>query len=423
MQRIRQRKFGKDGDSLHASGASHVIKIGFDARELKPAKDRGQHPIPGKLRGFLICRDTLDQNGLLMVDLPAMAKYNVDSASIQKAKSGQLKAEAGYLPAELRFVLMYDAIQTSDGHWSYPGTFGEEYELWGKMGRMCHGDGEKAHRRQDDGTRREIECVPNGKDGARCEDFCPFSVKGECKAKSRLILCLLTQIDGKPKPLDDVLGWDARFRFDTSSENNPLRILGELDAAANKLNGNIAGIPGTLVFAVQRKRTGNVNAPVGIVGQVMFSLSEVAIRQREEEMWGRKLAEHQLSAAHPTLALNAHAPSSEITPDEEEPVTVMHIDDDEPEYETEPEAMEPEAPSDAPSEPEEMSDLRRSAIAAKDILMQAYPTAKDPIGFELYNRWDVTTVEDVPEEGLAELINVMREIYREQQDDAEGENQ
>ena len=70
MQRIRQRKFGRDGNSPHAMGPSHVIKIGFDARELKPANERGQHPVPGKLRGFLVCRDTLDQHNAPMVDPP-----------------------------------------------------------------------------------------------------------------------------------------------------------------------------------------------------------------------------------------------------------------------------------------------------------------------------------------------------------------
>src|SRR5690606_38352721 len=130
---------------------------------------------------------------------------------------------------------------------------------------FCCGNGDKAVRKQKDGTRKTIECVPMGKEGAPAEKFCPYSVPKmvtgkngkeykvtDCKGHARLTLCLYIEgDDGKPEPLCRELGWNARFRFDTSSGYSPMRILAELDAAANRCDGEIHLIRGSLTFAQQ----------------------------------------------------------------------------------------------------------------------------------------------------------------------------
>jgi hypothetical protein len=298
--RIIHRKYGRDGQSTYATGATHVIKIGFDAR--KPGADR---PVPGKLAGFLLCRDALDSSNNLIVDEEAMLALGKDytAANITKAKQQGLKAEQGLLPNVLNFVIAHDAVKTPGG-WSYQGTFGEAYDCWSKSGLFCSGNGDKAMRRQNDGTRKEIICNPAGKDGVAADDFCKESVGKACKAHSRLVLCLFADgADGKPQPLSKALGWQARFRFDTSSEYNPIRIIQELDQAAERLNGRIAGITGTLTFQLQRKR---YEGGVSIVGQIMFQLSESDIRRREEQIWNRNLEYKRVE-----VGLLSHTPATQ----------------------------------------------------------------------------------------------------------------
>jgi hypothetical protein len=281
--RIKHRKYGRDGQSTYATGATHAIKIGFDAR-----KAGAERPVPGKLAGFLLCRDALDSANNLIVDQEAMLALGKQytSEAIAKAKAHGLKAEQGLLPTSLNFVIMHDAVKTPGG-WAYPGTFGEAYDCWSKSGLYCSGNGDKAMRRQSDGTRKEIVCNPFGKDGVEAEDFCKESASKACKAHSRLVLCLFADgPDRKPVPLCKALGWQARFRFDTSSEYNPIRITQELDQAAERLSGRIAGITGSLTYQLQRKR---YDGGVSIVGQIMFSLSEADIARREEQIWNRNL--------------------------------------------------------------------------------------------------------------------------------------
>lgn len=287
--RIKKRRFGRNGESAYATGATHVIKIGFDARANGAA-----YPKPGKLPGFLICRDTLDGNNQLVVDYDCMhnigEQYTPDS--IAQAKQAQLKSPEGLLPTELFFVLAYNAKPAGDS-WDYPGTFAEGYECWRKNGLFCQGDGERATRRQDDGTRAVIPCVPVGIDDAPAASFCQESVSKECKAHSRLLLCLyfLGQ-DGRPEPLSKSLGWQARFRFDTSSEYCAPRVLAELDQAAGRLDGHISGITGALSFLKQKKRHA---AGVGITGQVLFAMSETDIAERERALFNRRIEEKRVS--------------------------------------------------------------------------------------------------------------------------------
>ena len=429
MQRIKKRKHGRDGDSPRSLGASHVIKIGYDARA-KGAK----HPKPGKLPGFLICRDTRDTGGNLMVDMGVMGKYGVDADMIQKAKAAQLKPDvAGLLPTELRFSLMHDAIKKDDV-WHYPGTFAEEYEAWGSLGLMCSGDGELAKQRQADGTHREIACVPFGKEGCEAKDFCPISAKGDCKGVSRLVLSLFAEDPAteRPVPVCESLGWEATYRLDTTSGYNPLRVLAALDAAAERLNGNIAGIPGILSYSIQNKRTGNSQAPVGRVGQLTLTLSEISIVQREQQMWDHKLTAHKhgLEAlpvhAAMSTALPAHDASNE-TPAvemrvEEEPValnepTVVVTDNGDGTAGThfaEDEDPDPEFPESETPPEEEHSAAMTGLISARDTLLNDFSGAASSLSFELSDQFGVKEVEEIPEERIPEALGVLRAIYREE---------
>lgn len=379
--RIKYRKFGRTGQSTYSSNATHVIKIGFDARSPKD-----ERPKPGKLNGFLICRDSLDASNNLVVDFDAMQALGIQYSPdmIGKAKAQQMKAPAGILPTELHFVLTHDA-QRVPGGWEFPGTFSEAYECWQKSGLFCEGDGHAAKRKQNDGTRKEIECVPMGKEGAEAEKFCPYSVDKSCKGHSRLILCLFVEdAQGKPQPLSKALGWQARYRFDTSSGYNPIRIVNELDQAAERLQGHLAGITGTLTYQLQRKRYAE---GVAIVGQIMFSLSEADIRRREEEVWNRNLEYKKVSIGlltgpAPTATPDSPdaAPAPEPCPFENAPEFVAdaeEVDDlpwdeqpAEPQAETAPEPEPQPAPEPAPIPPEpepgpatdgQMSEIRRLA--------------------------------------------------------------
>ena len=288
MKRIKHRKFGRTADSIQAASATHRIVIGFDAR--KPGADRS---FPGKLRGFLIVRDSIGPDGAPIIDQPCMQRLGVSTEAIAEAKTKQLKAPDGLLPQSLQFVLMSDARRTADG-WEYPGTFGEAFECWNKNGLFCTGDGETFSRKREDGGRDHGECRPMGKDDD--PPYCQYSVSGECKGHSRLILCLvLDNRESGPRflPLDPMAGLEARFRFDSSSGYNPQAILAELDRAADRLNGRIAGISGRLTFAVRKRRSPQ---GVGIVGQVTLALSEIDIYQREQQLYQERLAERGISA-------------------------------------------------------------------------------------------------------------------------------
>jgi len=287
--RIKKRRFGRNGESAYATGATHVIKIGFDARAAGAA-----YPKPGKLPGFLICRDTLDGNNQLIVDFNCMKNIGEQYTpeTIDKAKKTQLKSAENLLPTELFFVIAYNA-KPAGISWEYPGTFAESYECWRKEGLFCQGDGEQASRRQENGTRAVLPCVPVGREDAAVENFCPQSVAHECKAHSRLLLCLyFLGADGRPEPLNKSLGWQARYRFDTSSEYYAPRVLAELDQAANRLDGRISGITGALSFLKQKKRHAG---GVGITGQVLFALSEADISERERVLFNQRIEEKRTS--------------------------------------------------------------------------------------------------------------------------------
>ena len=154
-----------------------------------------------------------------------------------------------------------------------------------------------------------------------------------------MTLCIYYIDDhGKNQPLSRELGWTARYRFDTGSEYNPIRILEELDGAANRVQGRLSMITGILSFSVQRKRN---TEGLGIAPQVMFSLSELDIRRCEQEIRAAYLEDRHIDArmidlspapakqiAHDPAVADAYANPIGI---EGEPVAGPGDADDEPE--------------------------------------------------------------------------------------------
>lgn len=367
MRTIR-RRHGREKMPINVGAATHVIKIGFDARQ--PGKNQ---PFPGKFAGFLVCRDSQDNSGNRQPDHAAMSR--IDStwtpAKLDQAKAQQLKG-SGILPVELWFEITRDAVRGPNG-WEYPGTFSEGFECYNKTGRFCYGNGVTAYRKNPNGGRDEMKCVPVGCDCEEGEEYCPYSVKKECKAHSELIVCLICEgPDGKPQPVSPDLGYEARYQFSTSSEFNAEGVLRELDAASDRLNGRIARIPGLLTFQIHKRRTGIETAPVGTVGQVVFVLSNEAIRAREDELWNRQLEMRKVE----TLQVESKAPAALPAPTAplDEPEDTAFVDtaetfDPEPEPEPEPEpAGEPEpepVDSDVPNKVEFATDeeLARSLSA------------------------------------------------------------
>ncbi|HUT57599.1 MAG TPA: hypothetical protein VNA25_07080, partial [Phycisphaerae bacterium] len=89
--RVLRRRRGLDGKSTHASGATHVIKIGFSTPGNKGGKQ------PHKLPGFLICHDSVDETGAQRIDSDAMERLGITSKDIVEAKAKELKAREGIL--------------------------------------------------------------------------------------------------------------------------------------------------------------------------------------------------------------------------------------------------------------------------------------------------------------------------------------
>jgi hypothetical protein len=319
--RLKNRKYGRTEETVPGGSSTHIVKIGFDAR------NQGEtFPRPGKYNGFVICPDRVGPDNNLIVDHAIMKRLDPtwQEAKLRQAQQMQLKAADNLLPKTLHFVLIGNAQKDASGAWHYPRTFSESLEWWGKAGLCCIGNGETAIRTQDDRTKKKIECVPVGREGFAADKFCPHSMPQgvkkvtDCKSHSRLMLSLyVIGADGKAEPLCRELGWNGRFRFDTASGYNPLRILTELDAAADRCEGNIHLIRGTLSFGMQRKR---YEGGVSIVGQVMFSLSEEDIAARERELHRQRMEREGriLTAAPERAMIGMDLPAEPtIDPDEE----------------------------------------------------------------------------------------------------------
>ncbi|MEQ8820489.1 MAG: hypothetical protein RLY93_09605 [Sumerlaeia bacterium] len=292
---IKRRRFKREKDSSYGASSSGVAKIGWDIRA-----DGAARPKPQRLRGFIICHDSKDTTGKNnIIDWATMAALGYgDEAKVQAAIAQGIKADPDFLPTTLYFVLPSDAKRVASG-WRFPGTYAEQFACWDGpiKGLYCAGDGETAQRKDNSRgvtVTRTINCVPIGSTDNPDAPCCPLSAEGKCKPHARLVVCLI-----KPNGLG---GYDAlsrggavRHRIDTSSEYALMRIADALNDAADRLDGMIAGIPGSITVAIQNKR--NPGGGVSPTPQLHFALDEGEIRRRQEAMRREVLEDKRLTVA------------------------------------------------------------------------------------------------------------------------------
>lgn len=288
-RRNKARRYGRDDKRGVTGAATHVIKIGFNA-----AQSDDNNAKPGKLNGFCIYRDTLNAENKYPIDYALMERLGYSKNQVDQAHRQGFKADDSLLPGQLHCMLMADARRDEHGDWEYPGVFAESYECYNKQGLFCSGDGCTAHRKQNDGSKKLINCVPYGRSDADPATYCEFSGPGKpCKDHCRLTVCLLfLDADGRLRPLAPELGAQAIYRFDTSSEYGAMGMLEALDACADRVQGHINGLTGTLAFQRRARRTGGEKFSKSTVGHVILQIHEEAIRHREAVIRQEELSRH-----------------------------------------------------------------------------------------------------------------------------------
>lgn len=313
MPTVTNRRFGRNNDVVASSGATHIIKIGF----------KNQNNWPDKTNGFYIAIDALDNNGEAYIDYDAMEILGYDPKTIDRAIQAGFKGEDGALPRVLHFILMNDA-RRENGAWNFGEIFNDSFECYPTArqvnpncddktpapGLWCHGNGETAMRKQPDGTKIRIECVPFGRQGSAADDFCPFSGPDRpCKTHLRIIVCLyVKKSDGSKALVSPNLGMQARFRVDSTSDYCAMQATRQLTMGAERLDGRLNGITGTLMFQKRRRRTGGQGKAAGVVApHIHLVLDEESIRAREREMAEevRRRFDRRLEAARSGLMIEA----------------------------------------------------------------------------------------------------------------------
>jgi hypothetical protein len=274
---IQRHPYDRGGDTsaIHRP-TSHLIKIGFDARALlTPAQAKEKKgKIPGKLPGFAIFRNTDNPGGYgRLPEHEVMTALGYPLENLAKAMRSGMNATPGeLLPLELMIAIPRNAARTAAGGWTFPGVLASQYQCYDKAGLFCFGDGVSASRKQGDGTRSEIACVPKGTmaTDAQC---CKFSVSGACKVRMKFTCQLITP-DGK---FVSRLGDMARFAIESTSDYSLIDIHDALVDAANRLDGRIGGLRGYLIYSVQERRRAD---GVGKAPAISLVLDEEQIERR-----------------------------------------------------------------------------------------------------------------------------------------------
>ena len=322
---IVKRKYNRERHGSQSS-ASHLLKIGFNAGD-------GAKAFFGKLRGFVVMRNETGKDGKHPVDYALMQlliasavqhdpraahawkgahqrlglAYNesdpVPMVSVKRViadhMENQLAVPDFELPTAITFEIPSAAVRNEHGEWEFPGVYTDAYiamKQEGCPGEFCKGNGVTASRWQPDGTRKIIDCNPIGKEGI--EDaalFCPYSrpvSKGigkngneiwnppPCQAVGTLTLNLgYLSADRRVLPLSRIE--KARYELETRSERAQMKIQQALIDAAERLKGNIAGIPGTISFNIRNVMAPHhVGATVSPQPQIDFILDSYAIARR-----------------------------------------------------------------------------------------------------------------------------------------------
>ena len=339
---IVKRKYNRERHGAQSS-ASHLLKIGFNAGD-------GNKAFFGKLRGFVVMRNETGKDGKHPVDYALMQlliasavqhdpraahawkgahqrlglAYNesdpVPMVSVKRViadhMENQLAVPDFELPTAITFEIPSAAVRNEHGEWEFPGVYTDAYiamKQEGCPGEFCKGNGVTASRWQPDGTRRIIDCNPLGKGGIEDASlFCPYSrpvSKGvgkngkeiwnppPCQPVGTLTLNLgYLSADKRVVPLSRIA--TARYELETRSERAQMKIQQALIDAAERLNGNIAGIPGTISFNIRNVMAPHhVGATVSPQPQIDFILDSYAIDRRAAEMRSERMLTARASAA------------------------------------------------------------------------------------------------------------------------------
>lgn len=360
---IRHRRYGKERRASNVTSATHLLKIGYNAGKKDEKTGKVERAFFGKLRGFLIFRNETQASGTYPVDLALMqvliasnvqhdpeaadAWRNackrlgikldetnpVTAAAVKAVVESHLelgmKAPANEIPTRVEFVLGAAAQRDEQGGWKFPGIYDESYvamKVEGCKGEFCRGDGCTASRWQPDGTRRQIECNPVGKDGIEdASQFCKYSVPQDTGKVDRSGAKIYTQTCLPVGTLKVVLGYrdasrklvplsrlaNAAYELETRSENAQMRIASALINAANRLDGQIGGISGTLSFSIRNTMAPHhVGAVVAPIGQLDFVLNEYDIAFREQQFRAARGLEAQVH--RPVALLQANDQPSRL---------------------------------------------------------------------------------------------------------------
>ncbi len=304
-------------------GYTHLIKIGWDLRATsRPRNAEGKYPQPTRLPGFVIARNSVGPSGFgFDIAYDIMEKLGFSKEQIGNALVSDMRS-IGLLPATLHFVLKGNATRDPDGDWEYPGTFTEARQCITTEcpGIFCSGDGATARRAQPDRSTKEIPCNPVGKDGVDPKDYCSYSVpdaKGNkaCKVATILMVQLIFKRGDTWGPIG--LPSDV-FAVKTGSKDADINFGSVLDAAANRLDGWITRLPGTLYFTVQRRNSATSRQTP--TPQIIMTLDEASICHRERLINDSKMTTRLIEAGMTA------APRLLADPKDAEPITMQSGD-------------------------------------------------------------------------------------------------
>jgi hypothetical protein len=297
---IKHRKFARERFAGQQDNSTHRIKMGTT---LTTVKDGRSVSYPSPTNGFYIVRNTMVGDSFVIdYDLMALLGFKNREKIDEAIKLGR-NAKHGSLPMRIEFMILNDAAR-SDGGWRFPGLIDEEYQAWHTkgivdpewkkagqtecQGMFCRGNGDTCERKMPDGTTRTGECNPYGKAGVDPAKFCPYSRPNNSPCRSRFTLTLALCRNDKDglKPLSNA--HESRFRMDTGSEANAMRILGELENAADQLDGRISGLYGTLCYQLLKKvkpaGADTRGGKSGLTPQVTLTLNQWQIEERIRAM-------------------------------------------------------------------------------------------------------------------------------------------
>jgi len=289
MRQLRRRPYNRDDESPFALTATHLIKIGWNAAEKK-----GERKSPQRLRGFLLCRNSWGEDGKPEVEIDLMLRLGYSQERVAQGIAKAYHADSSCLPSSISVAIRNDAVRLPSGDWDFPGVFGEQLTCFNKEGLFCFGDGFRAHRKQKDGSRSEIECVPKGA-AQDDETVCEFSARGDCSLSARFICSVvahcaeLESVRNYPwqclLPLHD--DGNSTYRLDTGSDSGASAIRDALSQAAGALNGRITGLTGTLTLNFEgriKPGGGGVRVP-----QIRLEFDKAQIEWMRRELKGLRL--------------------------------------------------------------------------------------------------------------------------------------